>query len=119
MRGVDLSCIVDFVCAGDTDEPQTIWRIAPVSPARMVLISCLAPDNSFALAYETFRFGVFGFEHFYDCDGNAVIFRTEPETVNGKTVQVVAQGIMEIIPLQVVNEVGAQILRMSGSVKAT
>lgn len=120
IRGVDLSRLRDFACKNDPDDPKTIWRIAPLSALILRWITSQVLDNSFALGYEAVRFGLIGLEHFCDADGHLVHFCTESQLIhNGETVQVVSAAIMRILPTQIVNEVGAEILRMSGSVKAT
>jgi hypothetical protein len=56
-----------------------------------------------------FRHGITGWETFFDEEGEPIEYATEGDMVGGKTYTVISDDVMNRIPLQIVNEVGAHV----------
>ena len=60
-------------------------------------------------AIETVRFGLKGWEHQVDAEGNEVEFATVTRKLAGETVEVLKESLVSLIPLEVIRELSEEI----------
>lgn len=111
IKGIALSETKDFISSFDKDEPKTIWKIGPLDSEIFNLVG--EDKNPLRLMSDAVRFGLKGIENFKDERGNIVKFDTINKAVGPYSYKVVSDVIMKIIPPQVKNELGAEILKIS------
>jgi hypothetical protein len=110
--GISLSETKDFISSADTSEPKTIFKLGVLDAEVFASLGELA-NNPLKMMLEIVKYGLRGFSNFNDAGGNPVQFRTVAKQVGPTTYQVVADSIIKIIPSQIINEMGAEILQMS------
>jgi len=111
--GISLSETKDFVSSHDKGEPKTIWKVSVLDSEVFASLGEHS-NNPLKMMLEIVRFGLKGFENFTDAAGNKLNFNTVVRSLGGPhTYKVVADSIIKIIPSQIINEIGAEILRLS------
>lgn len=112
ITGISLSETKDFISVSDTSEPKTVFKIG-VLDAEVFASLGEYTDNPLKMMLEIVRFGLKGFSNFKDAQGNDVQFSTVSRNVGPYNYKVVSDYILKIIPSQVINEMGAEILQQS------
>jgi hypothetical protein len=112
ITGISLNETKDFTSIADTGEQKTIFKLA-VLDAEVFASLGQYTENPLKMMLEIVRFGLRGIENFKDSNGNDVKFTTVNKAVGQYSYKVVADSLLKIIPSQIVNEIGAEILNMS------
>lgn len=112
-KAINLSKTEDFVCSLDKDDTKTIWKIGAVDST--AISSFLVDGKTVSDMTNLVRFGLKGFENFFDCEGKKIQYETEQVVVHGKVRHVLAESILKQIPIPYVLEVGMRILMLSTS----
>jgi len=105
----------DFVSSFDKGEDKTIFKIAPLTSSLQIYISkMLSGDasNSIEAVVEAFKFGVKDIINLKDSSGNFIKFETLSKPIRGNNYNAVSDKIIELLPLNVLSEVGAAILKI-------
>ena len=124
-KGINLHEVKDFVIPGDKNKP-TIWKIGVLdSRIRAKLdddttVFSISPGNvnetnthlkASHKNLETVRFGLKGFDNFLDEKGKPIKYSTEIINIFGKSYTIVAQSILDIIPMTVVSRLAQEIIK--------
>lgn len=113
ISGIDLTETMDYVSKLDTEDIKTIFVISPVSSRIQARVGKLAgADGGGALdsMMEAFRFGVKDIKNLQNKQGVPVKFKTEEVVVGNEKCFIVSKDIVDILPLNVIIEVGAKIM---------
>jgi len=115
ITGISLSDTQDYISKYDKDEPKTVFKIGVLVTDVFTTVSKMASskDQSIDALTEAVRFGVKGFDGFKDKQGNKINFDTANRNVNGVDYQVLTNRIINMIPVDVVIELGGEILRIT------
>lgn len=115
ITGIDTRLAQDFVSKFDSGEPKTVWKIGVLSSYAFARIGSKIADQSKALEgmIEIVKFGLKGFDNLKDKDGKDVQFITEDTELHSRTSRVVSDSIMDIIPVDVIIELGGKILEIT------
>ncbi len=112
ISGINLSETKNYTSKYDSGEKKTVWKIGVLDSESMTVVmeeeTKVLKTTAMAV-----RFGLRGFENFFDAQGNPVEFVTEQKALGGRAVHVVADKIMKIIPSPIVLELGTEILKMA------
>lgn len=65
-------------------------------------------------AFELVRFGLRGFRNYQNADGGLLEFKTEDYQAGNAVLKIVAKDVMDVIDLETIRELAAQISRISG-----
>lgn len=112
ITGISLSETKDYISQFDKDEPKTIFKLG-VLDAEVFASLGEFTGNPLRMMLEIARYGIKGFENLKDSVGNVVQFSTIPRQLGPYSYKVLSDSILKTIPSQVINELGAEILRMS------
>ena len=112
ITGISLSETKDFISEADTGDQKTVWKLG-VLDAEVFASLGEFTNNPLKMMLEIVRFGLKGFENFKDSMGNEVKFSTISKSVGPYPYKVVSDNILKIIPSQIINEIGAEILQNS------
>lgn len=112
ISGINLSETKNYTSKYDSGEKKTVWKIGVLDSESMTVVmeeeTKVLKTTAMAV-----RFGLRGFENFFDAQGNPVEFVTEQKILGGRPVHVISDKIMKIIPSPVVLELGTEILKMA------
>ena len=112
ITGISLSETKDFISSIDTGSDKAVFKLGVLDAEAFASLGDLV-NNPLKMMLEVVRFGLRGFSNFNDAEGKPVQFRTIARQLGPNTYQVVADSVLKIIPSQVINEMGAEILQMS------
>ena len=112
ITGISLSETKDYVSNLDNIEPKTIWKLGVLDAEVFASLGELV-NNPLKMMLEIVRFGLKGFENFKDANGNDVKFATISRNVGPYNYKVVSDSVLKIIPSNIINELGSEILQMS------
>lgn len=116
ITGIDLSETMDFSSAMDKGETKTVFKISPISSPVQARVGRLAGvDGQGALdcMIEAFKFGVKGIVNFQNARGVPIQFKTDEVTIDGNKCSIVSRETLDVVPLNVISEVGAKIISIS------
>lgn len=114
IKGINQLETKKFVSTKDTDAEKTTWEIAPLSNRVLSRVTALCADkDSLDGIIEAVSFGLKGFEKFKKRDGSDIQFVEKQRVINGKTFNVVEESILELIPFEILCELGSEILKIS------
>jgi hypothetical protein len=113
--GVDTNLSQDYISKYDKGEQKTIWKIAVLSAHAFAHIGSKITDQTKAVEgmLEVVKFGLRGFENFKDKDGKDVQFTTETKELYSRTYNLVSNNIINIIPIDIIIELGGRILEIT------
>jgi len=112
ITGISLLETEDFVSIFDKGDPKTVWKISVLNADIFSYVGSKA-DKSMDALIEVVRFGLKGFENFKDKFGNDIKFDTVNKSLGGVDYKIVDPHIVNMIPVDVVTELGGRILRNS------
>jgi hypothetical protein len=127
IKGISLGETETFISKYDTDGNPTKWKIGIIDSASMAEIQDMitifeydrqgdanAPAKNKLCVnqvnLEAVRYGLKGFENFYDNKNSHVEFKTEKRILAGKSIDVVSNEIIRMIPFEILMEIGRVIL---------
>jgi len=116
ITGIDLTEVMDYSCVKDTAETKTVFKVSAISSPVQARVGRLAgADGTGALdcMIEAFKFGVKGIVNFQNSKGVPIQFKTEDVLVDGEKCQVVSRETLNVVPLNIISEVGAKIISIS------
>ena len=112
MRGINLSETKEYYSDDDKSAIKTKWTYGAIDSEIYSMLGD-GSRNPIRIAFDAVRFGLKNFENFKDAQGNEVAFSTISITIGTTTYKIVSPNIMKIIPPQLINDLGEEILKMS------
>lgn len=126
IKALALNTTVDFICEGDDDNP-TIWKLAVLSSRDVGAIRDSVTTISFKtdkeedgdintniarskMNFEAVRRGLKGWENFIGPDDAPIQFQDHAREIDGKQRRVVKPELLDIIPLDVIQQMATAIL---------
>ena len=108
ISGVDVRRTRDYVLKADKDDP-TVWKLG-VLPAAVagLLVDNTKTGNPFEIILTIVRLALKGWENF-KMDGKDIEFRTEKEKLYGREVDLVADDLVNTIPINAISELAIEI----------
>ena len=115
ITGISLSDTQDYISKYDKDELKTVFKLGVLVTEVFTTVSRMASikDQSIDALTEAVKFGVKGFENFTDKQGNKINFDTVNENINGVDYKVLTSRLINMIPVDVIIELGGEILRIT------
>lgn len=116
ISGIDLNEVMDFVSDMDKGETKTVFKISPISSRVQARVgSIIGSGGSGALEgmIESFKFGVKGIVNLIDKRGNPISVNLENYNIGSERYSIIPSNIIDLIPLNIVSEVGAKIINIS------
>lgn len=112
IKGISLAETKEFISSFDKGETKTTWKIGALDSDIFDLVDNRIGTQPHGFA-DAVRFGLKGFDNFYDENDKPVIFSTKKIVIGLTDYTVVSDNIMKIIPPQVKYELAIQIINMS------
>lgn len=112
IQGVSLTEVQNFTSKYDTVEPKTIWKIAGLNTDIFSYVGTKT-DKGIDALIEAVRFGLKDFENFKDSYGQEIKVATVNKNIGGIDYKILATNVMNMIPVDVVIELGGKILKIS------
>lgn len=125
IKGINLGETEEKISKFDDGNPKTIWKIGvldsiTISEIRDKLVtqelerSELSPVSKTVMNVhmadvEYVRHGLKGFINFSDSQGNPILYDTERRYSSGREAEVLAEGLLKLIPPQVIEELAGYI----------
>jgi len=115
ITGINLNETQEFISKYDTAEQKTIWKIGPLSSGISAHIgSIFAKDPSSIDGFiKAVKFGLKGAENFKNASGEDIVIDKVNKSVAETKYQIVANNVIEIIPFEIIIELGTAILNSS------
>jgi hypothetical protein len=113
IKGISLSETIDFTSKYDKSDPKTIWKLGAINSDVYAYLGQKANTNSLEAMTEAVRYGLRGFENLTDEHDNPVKFSTISRPLGECNYNVVSGHILRIIPIEVITELGAEILNLT------
>jgi hypothetical protein len=112
--GIDTGLTQDYVSKYDSSEPKTVWKIGVLSAHAFAYVGSRLSDPTKALdgMIEVVRFGLRGFSNF-NKNGKEIQFQAQERTISSRDYQLVSDSIIEMIPVDVIIELGGKILEIT------
>lgn len=125
LKAIDLNEVKDFVMPGDKDNP-TVFKIGALDTSIRSKIEDEATSFSVSpganssgeastqlkIAHKNLqlvRFGLKGFKNFLDAKSKPIQFKTETYNLLGRSYEVIASSLLDIIPMNVISRLAAEI----------
>ena len=113
ITGINLTLTVDYVSKLDKSENKTIWKLGVLNSEAYAFVSEKVATKTLKAMLDVVRFGLKGFENFKDSDGKDIKFDSVSFPLGDYNYNIVANNIIKIIPMEVIIELGAEILKLS------
>lgn len=114
ITGIDLNQTINYISKLDEGSVKTVWKIGllPTPVLSYCSSKFLNENQSLDGMIEVVKFGLKGFENFKDKSGNNILFEQTARHLGNRVFDVVTDNIINIIPMQIIAELGAEILRI-------
>lgn len=115
MHGIDTGIARDYISKHDKDVTKTVWKLGILSPHAFAYVSSKVAEPSKAVEgmIEVVRFGLLGFDNFVNAQGVAIEFHTKSKPMGQHNYNVVADDIIDVLPIKLIMELSEQILEKS------
>lgn len=115
ITGINLNETQDFTSKYDTSDQKTVWKISPLSSGTSAHIgSIFAKDPSSIDGFiEAVKFGLKGAVNFKNASGDDIAIEKVNKSVGDSKYSVVSSNVIEIIPFEIIIELGTAILTIS------
>lgn len=113
ITGINPSETKNYISTKDDKANPTVWKVSALSNRIKGHVTAIGADKPIDIMIEAVAFGLKGFENFKREDGTEISFVSKNKIVGGKTYDVVDESIIEIIPFDVLVEIGGVILNGS------
>ena len=108
IKGIIVGETVDYISKLDTTEPKTVWKISALTAYTFSYIGSKITDTEKSLEamLEIVSFGLKDVKNFNS-------FKIETKTINGIQYEAVAKEVLMSIPVPIIIELGAEILKLT------